>query len=152
MNESPAGRDGYILAMGRRIYHVYKQSFPMEFIYGLTPEANRETSPGLIDVRTLPEQYRSHPVEVPWLEVKPRSRNKRHREQMNAHAMAFANAIHDGYDFEAHVQREEEAAERDERDRRAAREARDVAAQFQGLCPDCCDPTCPCIPWGCEPF
>lgn len=152
MNESPAGRDGWIMAYGHRIYHVYKQDFPMEFIYGLTPDANRETSPGLIDIRTLPEKYRRSPVEVSWLEVKKRSFAKRLREQLNAHAMAFAAAIIDGYDLQAHAQREEEAAVRDARDRRAAREAREVAATFQGLCPDCADPTCRDSEFGCIPF
>lgn len=111
MNESKEGRDGYIVARGRRIYHVYKQSFPMEFIYGLTPDANRETSPGLIDVRTLPEKYRTAPVEIDCRNVTMRGMPKLMRNQIVAHILAFANAIHDGYDLEAHAAREEAAAE-----------------------------------------
>ena len=109
MNESAKGRDGYILAMGRRIYHIYKQNFPMEFWYGLNPADNREESPG-IDVRTLPEKYRVQPVEFAWSSMPPRSMAKKMRNQLRNHALAFANALHDGYSLEDHVQREQERA------------------------------------------
>jgi hypothetical protein len=118
VNETAAGRDGFILAMGRRIYHVYKQDFPMEFIYGLTPDANREYSPGLVDVRTLPEKYHATGIHVAWLQVQKRSAGKRIREQLEAHAMTFAYAIADGYDLEGHARREEEAALRISREYR----------------------------------
>ena len=81
MNESPEGRDGWIFAMGRKFYHVYKQDFPMEFWYGLTPDANREDSTGLqIDVRTLPDEYRRRPVEFNWSTVPKRSMGKTMRQ------------------------------------------------------------------------
>lgn len=107
-NETAAGRDGWILAMGRRFYHVYKQDFPMEFWYGLTPDANREDSPGLIDVRTLPAKYHTKPVSVQWTKIAKRSFSKAALDQLKAHTLAFANAVVDGYDLEAHVAREEQ--------------------------------------------
>lgn len=111
MNESAEGRDGYILAMGRRLYHVYKQDFPMEFWYGLTPDANRECSDGpQIDVRTLPEKYRQKPVEIDWSKIQRRSIAKAMRQQLKNHALAFANAMFDNYSLEEHAQREHDRA------------------------------------------
>lgn len=107
-NETAAGRDGWIWAMGRRFYHVYKQDFPMEFWYGLKPDANREDSPGLIDIRTLPEKYHYKPLTVEWTKIAKRSFARAMREQLKAHALTFAHAIHDGYDLEAHAAREEQ--------------------------------------------
>lgn len=121
-NESATGRDGWIFAWGRRFYHVYKQDFPMEFWYGLTPDACREDSPGLIDVRTLPEKYLRHPVEVKWADVPKRSLTKVMREQLRAHALAFASALFDGYDLEAHVAREDQRS-REEWEAYRARQA-----------------------------
>ena len=151
MNESPTGRDGYILAKGQRIYHVYKQNFPMQFIYGLTPDDNRETAPNLIDVRTLPEEYRRLPVEVDWLKVPQRSMGKRLREQLSAHAIAFACALYDGYDLMAHIAREREVSEQEEADFRAKQDALIAQREAAGTCPDCGDPACT-APFGCIPF
>lgn len=122
MNESCAGRDGWILAGGRRFYHVYKQNFPMEFWYGLTPDANREGCDGIVDVRTLPAIYRKRPVEVRWTEVPRQSFVKVHRQQLIAHMIAFGLAVTDGYNFGAHVVREREKAAREWADYRARRE------------------------------
>ena len=142
-NETAAGRDGWIWAMGRRFYHVYKQDFPMEFWYGLTPDANREDSPGLIDVRTLPEKYLRHPVTVKWTEVPKRSFAKAAREQLRAHALAFATALFDGYDLEAHVAREEQRS-REEWKAYKARQEADAEA-----CSNC---SRPCEKDDCVPF
>jgi hypothetical protein len=133
-NESSAGRDGWLLAHGRRIYHVYKQNFPMEFWYGLTPEANREDSPRLIDVRTLPEKYHLAPLEVRLTGVPRRSWPRKMREQLNAHAMAFAAALADGYDLEAHIEREHRKTEEAASKRRApvANRAGEGAICFPG--------------------
>lgn len=127
-NESTAGRDGYILAAGHRIYHVYKQNFPMEFIYGLKPEDNRETCADLIDVRTLPEKYRREPIEVRWTDVPKRSMAKRGRDQLTAHALTFAHAITDGYDLAAHIVREHEKEEREWEEYRAKQAEQDKKA------------------------
>ncbi|MGF7151277.1 hypothetical protein FHS96_004940 [Sphingomonas zeicaulis] len=137
-NESAAGRDGFILAAGRKIYHVYKQSFPMEFWYGLTPDANREFHDRLIDVRSLPERYRrdSHPLEVHWTAIPKRSLAKAGREQLVAHAMTFAAAIVDGYDLDAHIDRERAAAEQEAAQRRQEKARQEAAWLAAGLC--CC--------------
>lgn len=112
-NESPAGRDGWILAHGRKFYHVYKQTFPMEFIYGLTPDDNREWSRNCIDVRTLPPEFLTKPVDINLTNVPRRSWAKAMREQLKAHSLALANAVYHGYDFGAHIAREEDKAERE---------------------------------------
>lgn len=142
-NETEKGRDGWIMAMGRKLYHVYKQDFPMEFWYGLTPDANREDSPGLIDVRTLPEKYLHKPVTVRWTEIPKRSFAKAAREQLKAHALAFASAIADGYDLTKHVAREEQRS----------REALEASRQRQHKHPTTCS-ACT-LPWDdcdCHPF
>ncbi len=141
-NESAAGRDGYIVARGQRFYHVYKQDFPMEFWYGLTPDANREDSPGLLDVRTLPEQYRTAPVEIDPHGLTTRNIGKRMRNQRVAHIFAFANAVHDGFDFKAHVEREEEKAEREWAQQQAERKARETENSKNGGCPCCGQAEC----------
>jgi hypothetical protein len=142
-NESAAGRDGWIFAQGRKFYHVYKQSFPMEFWYGLKPDANREDSPGLIDVRTLPEKYLRHPVKVEWTKVPRRSFAKTAREQLRAHALAFASALIDGCDLEAHVAREDQRS----REEWAAYKQRQLAETEE--CSSC-SPPFGCD--GCYPF
>lgn len=113
MNESEAGRDGYLLCKGRRIYQVYKQDFPMEFWYGLTADANREDSENCIDIRTLPERYKIRPVEIHLAGMSRRSWAKAVRQQLLAHALAFSAAIADGYSLEAHVRQQKEIAERE---------------------------------------
>jgi hypothetical protein len=142
-NETEKGRDGWIMAMGRRLYHVYKQDFPMEFWYGLTPDANREDSLGLIDVRTLPQKYVHKPVTVQWTKVPKRSFAKAVREQLKAHALAFASAIADGYDLAEHAAREEQRS----------REEWEADSQRQSKYPATC---LACnLPWDdcdCHPF
>jgi hypothetical protein len=142
-NETAAGRDGWIWAMGRRFYHVYKQDFPMEFWYGLTPDANREDSPGLIDVRTLPEKYHHRPLTVEWLKIPKRSLAKAAREQLASHALAFANSIHDGYDLEAHATREEQ---------RSREEWQAVPPRVAAETADCDSCSWPCTSEDCVPF
>lgn len=112
-NESAAGRDGWIFAQGRKFYHVYKQNFPMEFIYGLTPDDNREWSRNCIDIRTLPKEFLTKPVDIKLTNLPRRSWAKAMRDQLKAHSLAFANAVYHGYDFEAHIAREEEKAEQE---------------------------------------
>lgn len=152
MNESAEGRDGYILALGRKLYHVYKQSFPMEFWYGLTPEANRECSGPQIDVRSLPEKYHHGALTVDWSHIPKRSMAKAMREQLNRHAITFASALHDGYSLEDHVAREE-AAERAEFEARAAERAKLQADRKAiGVCTNCGAPSPDIDKWGeCPP-
>jgi hypothetical protein len=148
MNETTEGRDGYILAMGRKIYHVYKQDFPMEFWYGLTPDANREDSPGLIDVRSLPEKYQHKPVTVDWLRISRRSIQKAMRDQIKAHSLAFACALADGYSLEDHVVREEASELAESEARKRDREERVKA----GGCVTCGKPDPKIDQWGeCPP-
>lgn len=137
MNESPAGRDGYIFARGRKLYHLYKQTFPMEFWYGLTPNDNREDAVNVIDVRTLPAKYLTKPVTVEWTKIPRRSMAKALREQAASHALAFANALFDGYSLEDHARREREKFEAEWAAERAKVEAEAAERTAAGLCPSC---------------
>ena len=111
---------GYILCFGRKLYHIYKHPFPMEFWYSIDPDDVGEGSLAGIDVRTMPEKYRGdRAIEVRWTDVPKRSFNKRHREQLAAHAMVFAAALVDGYSLEDHIARERQRYEAESLARRA---------------------------------
>ncbi|MFT3998386.1 MAG: hypothetical protein QM667_13365, partial [Asticcacaulis sp.] len=109
------GRDGYLIAGKVRFYYVYKQAFPMSFIYGLNAMANRETSDPrqMIDVRELPG-YR---------EVTERCTEAGLR---NYHQSLFGQLIAEGFDFDAHAIRQHDEAiarwkrEAEERKKRSA--------------------------------
>ncbi len=94
----------------------------MEYWYGLTPEANRETSEGLIDIRTLPD-YEATKARIEGFRATDKKPERRHastieRQFREIHALTFAAAVHAGYDFEAHIKRENERYEREAQEHR----------------------------------
>ncbi|KKC24876.1 hypothetical protein [Sphingomonas sp. SRS2] len=134
MNESKKGRDGWLMCGGRRIYHIYKQAFPMTYWYALDAAANREDSDPAshLDVRTLPAKYRD-PIDerLAGMDCGKGPLNAactdiyRHQEQ-------FRLAIEDGYDLAAHATDQHRLlAEEWERDR-LARTERAAAAALAG--------------------